>query len=106
MTVPCSPRSLTYSLPGTFLQIRVTTSAGETLERFPAYTLRATQNAPKEYNFRARMETLPPVYRGVRPPKPKTPKSVPSVMTLVSDQPLTPTLRGLQDLRGTHRRSD
>lgn len=50
----------------------MTLPSGEKVDRFPAYTLRATQSHdPEEIFFRARMASLPPRYTRARiaPPK-------------------------------------
>ncbi|KAL7414871.1 glycoside hydrolase superfamily [Mrakia frigida] len=57
------------------VKVRLRLKNGETVDRFPAYLLRATQQQdPPESNFRARMEKLPPRYKGVRLPIPRTPR--------------------------------
>ncbi|CED82984.1 1,4-alpha-glucan branching enzyme/starch branching enzyme II [Phaffia rhodozyma] len=60
---------------GSEVKIRITLPSGESLDRFPAWVLRATQSQnPPEVLFRARIERLPPIYNGARPLAPRTPK--------------------------------
>ena len=71
-------------------QVRLRLKNGETVDRFPAYLLRATQQQnPPESKFRARMKKLPPRYKGVRLPIPRTLRFVLAFLRRSSSSVLT-----------------